>query len=164
MLTRSYRLPATFSIAFWLAAVTSSLATAQEVPECDLLVGSPDSCSPLVACMPGQGVYFIGRAIGWNTGVLGGYTSTGVACRGTWTTRNMLGLGEANFECDDGLSGTVYFYSIDGLTGTAEGSGLTNGLGRIHGWSGHNIAQFLDPETGHVDGALMCGPTPMLLS
>lgn len=160
MLACSYRTLTLFSIAFWLAFP----ATAQEIPACELRAGHSDSCAPLVACMPGEGVYFIGRAIGWNTGALGGYTSTNVACRGTWTTRNALGLGQARFECDDGLSGTVFFYSQDSLTGTAAGSGLTNHLSRVRGWSGHNIEQFLDAETGHLDGALMCGPTPMLLS
>lgn len=162
MLRVSYITSATLATA--ILGLCASAAAALDLPDCELRLGRADSCSPIVACMPGDGVYFVGRAVGWNSGTLAGETNTGVTCTGTWTVRNMVGLGQADFACDDGLEGSVIYYYQDSLTGTARGSGLTNRFGRVQGWSGHNIVPFLDARTGRVDGELMCGPEPMLLS
>lgn len=124
-------------------------------------IGSADACAPVVACFEETGVYFTGRAIGWDSGTLAGTTSAGATCTGDWVSRNSLGLGQAAFDCDDGTSGTAFFTYQDSLTGTATGHGLTNRFGRIRVWSGRNIVQFLRNETGEVDPELMCGERPI---
>lgn len=138
-------------------------APAMDLPDCQLIPGSPDSCSPIVACMPGEGTYLVGRAIGWDEGTLSGVTNTGVSCIGTWRVTG-LAVGLARFACDDGLEGRLVYYSQDGETGTTHGRGLISGFGQIEAWSGHNINQFLDATGRRVDGEAMCGATPMLLS
>ncbi|TVS00402.1 MAG: hypothetical protein EA407_14900 [Rhodobacteraceae bacterium] len=114
--------------------------------------------------MPGEGVYLVGRAIGWNEGTLEGVTNTGISCTGSWHIGQSLRLGFAVFACDDGLAGRLVYHYQHNETGTARGTGLISGFGRIRAWSGHNIRAFLDQSGARVDGELMCGETPMLLS
>lgn len=159
---------------FFLSVVTvcvasswAAVAAAQnlmDLPDCVLIPGSPDSCSPIAACMPGDGVYLVGRAVGWDFGTLGGITNTGVSCVGTWDTRGFGGVGRVSFECADGLTGRVIYYSRDNATGTAHGRGMTNALSQIEGWSGDYIEEFLRADSGQLDGELMCGKVPMPLS
>ncbi|WP_071798239.1 hypothetical protein [Natronohydrobacter thiooxidans] len=139
-------------------------AAALELPDCVSRPNDASSCSPVVACMPGDGVYLVGRAIGWNEGALEGVTNTGLSCSGTWRIGQSLRLGHAEFSCDDGLAGQMIYYYQDSATGTARGTGLISGFGRIRAWSGHNIRQFLDQSGARVEGEVMCGETPMLLS
>ncbi len=156
---RSYPTLAALTIAFWSAAPAAAL----DLPECELNPGSADSCSPVLACMPGDGVWFVGRAIGWDEGTLAGETNTGVQCTGDWAVGESFGFGRARFTCDDGMSGRLPYHYQDVETGTARGTGLISGFGRIRAWSGHNITEFLDRTTGRVDGEFMCGETPLLL-
>lgn len=160
---RSYRTLTVMAIALCSAAPLGAQSL-MDLPECTLIPGSPDSCAPIAACMPGDGVYLVGRAVGWDYGTLGGVTNTGVSCIGTWDTRGIGGVGRVSFECEDGLSGRVIYYSRDSLTGTAHGRGMTNALSQIEGWSGEFIEEFLRADTGQLDGGLMCGEVPMLLS
>jgi hypothetical protein len=127
-------------------------------------IGDPSSCSPVIACFEATGVYFVGRAIGWDRGTLAGTTSAGATCTGEWVSRNMLGVGQASFACDDGTSGTAFFTYQDGLTGTATGHGLSTPMGRLRVWSGDNIRQFLTDQTGEVDPQLFCGDVPIPMS
>jgi len=148
-----------------IAAISlmTQAAPALDLPDCPLIPGSPDSCSPIVACMPGEGTYLVGRAVGWDEGTLSGVTNTGTSCIGTWRVTG-LGVGLARFACDDGMEGRLVYYYQDGETGTTHGRGLVSGFGQLEAWSGHNIDQFLDASGRRVDGELMCGATPMLLS
>jgi hypothetical protein len=150
-----------FCLPFLAATLIAGSAWAQEVdPSCEIgaaEIGDRDACSPIVACFESYGVYFTGRAIGWNEGTLAGKTSDGAVCTGNWMSRNALGLGQATFACDDGTMGTAFFTYQDSLTGTATGHGLTDRLGRVRVWSGHNIRQFVINETGAIDPLLMCG-------
>jgi hypothetical protein len=149
-------------------ALIASAAAAQEMdPSCEIgtaEIGDRDACSPVVACFESYGVHFTGRAIGWNEGTLAGKTSAGAVCTGNWMSRNALGLGQAIFACDDGTTGTAFFTYQDSLTGTATGHGLTDRLGRIRVWSGHNIRQFVINDTGTVDPLLMCGDLAIPIS
>ena len=154
----SYPMAVLMTIAFCVRA------QALDLPECENLPGSPESCAPVVACMPGEGVYFVGRAVGWNEGILEGETNTGVTCTGHWAVSETLRFGRARFECDDGLAGRIVYYYQDSVTGTARGGGLITGFGRVQAWAGENIEPFLDRTRTRVDGELMCGETPMLLS
>ncbi len=153
-----------YSIAACLGVSVSAPAYALNLPDCVSRPYESDSCSPVVACMPGDGVYLVGRAIGWNEGTLAGMTNTGVACTGTWRVGQTLRLGHARFSCDDGLSGQMIYYYQDNETGTARGTGFVSGFGRIRAWSGQNIVEFLDASGQRVEGDVMCGETPMLLS
>ena len=83
------------------------------------------SCTRSFACFGDQGRWFAGRGIGRGTGVLDGMTSDGVTCEGVWTNSNAMGFGQADFDCADGTSGTVFYYLQDGYTGTATGAGKT---------------------------------------
>ena len=142
------------------AAQTLDRSCGIDAPE----IGDPLACSPVVACFEATGVYFIGRAIGWDRGTLAGTTSAGATCTGDWVSRNRLGVGQAGFACDDGTSGTVFFTYQDSLTGTATGQGLAAPLGRLRDWSGRNIRQILIAETGEIDPQLMCGDVPIPIS
>ncbi|TVP70416.1 MAG: hypothetical protein EA339_13085 [Rhodobacteraceae bacterium] len=142
----------------------SEAAQALDLPDCVSTPFSPESCVPVVACMPGDGVYLVGRALGWNEGTLEGVTNTGVACTGVWRVGDTLRLGHARFACEDGLAGQLVYHYQDPETGTARGTGLISGFGRIRAWSGHHIEDFLDRSGMRIDGDLMCGETPMLLS
>ena len=137
---------------------------ALDLPDCENRPYDSSSCSPIVACMPGEGVYLVGRAIGWNEGTLEGVTNTGTTCTGSWHIGQTLRLGHAEFACDDGVSGRLVYYYQHTETGTARGTGMVSGFGRIRAWSGHNIRDFLDSTGARVDGELMCGETPMLIS
>lgn len=139
-------------------------AHALDLPACETRPYSSESCSPVVACMPGEGVYLVGRAIGWNEGTLEGVTNTGTQCEGTWRVGATLRVGHAAFRCDDGLAGRLIYHYQDPETGTARGTGMISGLGLIRAWAGHNVRAFLDASGARVDGDLMCGETPMLLS
>lgn len=152
----------------WLYSIAATLlmagaASALDLPDCAAQPGSPDSCSPIVACMPGRDTYLVGRAVGWDAGTLSGVTNTGVSCTGTWRITG-VGLGVARFACDDGLAGRLVYTYQDSLTGTAAGRGFIDGFGRLEAWSGHNIRPFLDRSGRAVDGELMCGAAPMLIS
>jgi hypothetical protein len=161
MRKQSYKTRLQLATAFFVFAVHAMAEN--PFVGCENIPGDMSSCSPIVACMPADGVYFNGRALGWDRGALAGTTNTGVSCTGQWVSRNMFGLGQADFTCDDGLSGQVIFYYQDGEFGTTTGSGLTNALSRIRSWSGSNIEAFLT-ENGQLDGTLMCGEVPMYLS
>ena len=160
MIPCSYPTLAALTIAFWTAAHASAL----DLPDCDLAPGSAESCTPVLACMPGDGVWFVGRAVGWDRGTLSGVTNTGVSCTGEWVVGETIAFGRVRFSCDDGLAGRMIYFYQDNETGTARGTGLVSGFGRIRAWSGHNITRFLDRTTGRVDGDFMCGDAPLLLS
>ncbi len=125
-------------------------------PSCQIGAGSQDSCTPIVGCLGGTGVYFTGRAIGWDTGTFAIETSDQLLCNGTWKTQGTLGFGQAEFSCDDGRGGTALYTSQDSATGTTTGFGkLSDGTG-MRVWTGHNIAQFMINQSGDVDTGLEC--------
>ena len=124
---------------------------------CLVKPGQMDSCVPIVACLIGEDVYFVGQALGWNSGTFAGRTNAGFSCYGTWTARNIANVGQAELECDNGRTGGALFVSQDNMTGTATGHGtMSNGTG-LQMWSGRNIQQFIINQTGNVNARLMCG-------
>ena len=145
----------TFAIVTSLLA-TPSLAGPKVDPNCDQTYEGRATCAPLIACMGETGIYFTGRAIGWNSGTFAGETNAGFACFGEWTFKGLLGLGEAVIECDNGLTGVIYFTAQDAETGTAIGIGRLSNDTKVQMWSGHNIRQFLKNESGEVEPRLMC--------
>lgn len=131
---------------------------------CTLNSGSTQSCAPIVGCLGGTGVYFTGRAFGWNSGSLAIETSNQVSCHGTWTSRGVMGFGQAEFICDDGRTGVGLYTAQDAQTGTATGFGKMNDGTTLRVWTGHNIAQFMVNETGDVNTGLECYGVPVPIS
>lgn len=125
-------------------------------PACVYQEGSQSSCTHAVACIGGE-TLFVGGTVGWDQGILTGTLSTGAACTGTWNNANQL----VNFTCDDGQTGIVRYTLFDGSTGTAIGVGETISGRPVEAWSGLNIVDFVERETGRV--TLQCGVEELLL-
>ncbi len=149
----------TTAFSLWGAALG-----ALELPDCPLRPGSAESCAPVVACMPEEGVYLVGRAVGWDSGTLAGETNTGVTCTGAWSYGAGGGQAQVTFDCDDGLAGRALFIARDSETGTGEARGMTEDGSPVEAWAGRAILPFLDATGRRVDGELMCGAAPMPLS
>ena len=114
-------------------------------------------CSLNFACLGDQGRWYKGRGIGNGTGILEGMTSDGVACKGIWTNSNAMNVGQADFNCDDGTVGTVYYFLQDGYTGTAIGRGQTAKGEPIQAWSGEHVIEFLKKGSLSGQAQLQCG-------
>ncbi len=144
-----------------LAAILSTpqFAAASPVvdPGCQLRPGEPDNCVPVVGCIGDEGRYFVGEAVGWDAGTLAAETDDGLICSGRWQARTAIGAGQANFQCGDQLNGLVLFTYQDHVTGTTTGRGATNEGQGLRVWSGHNIRQYVEQQSGSVDAQLMCG-------
>ena len=132
-------------------------AAADPLPDCDGEPGSSAYCAPLVGCFERDGRHFVGRAIGRNAGTLAGVLSTGALCTGTWVSRIVIGVGQADLRCDDGTAARIWFTYQDGLTGTATGRGLTIRGAPVRARSGRNIRAFLGSGGCAVDPGLFCG-------
>ncbi len=123
------------------------------------------SCSRIVACIGDDGKWFNGRAFGRGAGVLEGQISNGATCKGRWVERNVLGLGQADVECDDGMTTTVLYTYQDAYTGTAIGNGRTNQGELVEVWSGQNVLAYFqneDPDNPVI--SLQCGLNSIPLS
>lgn len=130
---------------------------------CENRPGQSDNCVRVLACLGVHGVYFDGRAYGWDTGPVLGQTSTGVDCAGHWASGGLMGTGQAGLYCQDGLTARVIYYSQDPVTGTVIGSG-TDSAGRgIRVWSGDNVIKYLTPD-GRPSAELPCGAAPIPIS
>jgi predicted RecA/RadA family phage recombinase len=146
-----------------LVAATLTLSTTPLVaqmaldPACVLDPGAQTSCTHAIACIGGD-TLFVGGTTGWDSGTLTGDLSTGASCTGSWDSAENL----VRFECEDGQSGQVVYWSQDPETGTALGSGATLAGRPIEAWSGNNIADYVLRETGEV--TLQCGVTDVPLS
>lgn len=123
---------------------------------CRFGVGVSEGCVPFVGCVGEQGDFFVGRALGRTEGTLAVQTNSGILCSGDWVPRNFLGVGQANFSCDDGRIGVAYFTYQDPNTGTATGNGLMSDGSKLKVWSGNNIRQFLAIDPDNPEGNLTC--------
>lgn len=155
MIARQFYPLATVSASVFFA--TTAAAQMQIDPTCQMVPDSQDSCVPIVACIGGA-VTFVGGAYGWDTGSLKGTLSTGATCTGSWDSFER----RAEFQCDNGQSGTVRYIVQDGETGTAVGVGSTQTGQPIEAWSGDNIGAYIRRETGAV--TLQCGVTELPMS
>ena len=131
-------------------------AAAQDQMPCEV---TPDttSCSRVFACMGQSGRWFEGRAIGRGEGKLDGKTSDDAACTGSWTNANSLGVPQADFACDDGSKGSVFYYHQDEYTGTAIGRGLTEDGQAVEAWSGENVAEYFRRGSPTSEALMHCG-------
>ncbi|WP_461426397.1 hypothetical protein [Gymnodinialimonas sp.] len=134
----------------------SAMADMSLDPACIYQEGSQASCTHVVACIGGD-TLFVGGSVGWDAGVLTGSLSTGAQCTGVWDNARAV----ANFTCDDGQTGIVNYTVMDGRTGTALGQGTTIAGRNVEAWSGQNIAEYIERETGRV--TLQCGVEDLLL-
>ena len=131
---------------------------------CDM-TNDQASCSRVVACIGVEGTWFNGRAFGRGEGVLDGQLSTGAHCKGRWVEQNLVGLGQADVECDDGMTTTVLYTYQDAYTGTAIGHGRTNNDELVEVWSGQNVlAYFQNEDRDNPVITLHCGLTSIPLS
>ncbi len=144
-------------------------AQAQDVthaPACPM-TGDQANCVRVLACIGMEGLWFNGRAFGQGAGTVAGLLSDGAECVGRWKSRNVLGLGQADVTCDNGLQVTVYYYLQDSYTGTVLGNGRTNRGELVRAWSGDKVLEYLsDPD--HPEGEnrvfLPCGSEPIPIS
>ena len=139
---------------------------ATAAPAVDLCPVKEDNtnCSRILACFGDDGTWFHGRSIGRGTGVVGGVLSDGTICRGTWVSENSFGLGQADVECDDGVTVTVIFTVQDGLTGTVTGYGQTSDGRKVTALSGLHVLDYFSKETGLPNGVFRCGQTEIPIS
>ncbi len=145
-----------------IAAATTIFATTAHAemsldPTCIFDEGSQASCTHVVACIGGD-TLFVGGTTGWDAGTLAGVLSSGSACTGTWDNST----GRAQFSCDDAEEGEVIYTTVDDATGTGIGTGPTLSGRPIEAWSGHNIASYIERETGRV--TMQCGVEDVLVS
>ncbi|MEJ6397414.1 hypothetical protein [Yoonia sp. 208BN28-4] len=138
-----------------VAIFAASAANAQSQTSCAMTLDQ-SSCNRVVACVGDQGRWFNGRAFGRGSGTFAGVMNDGVTCSGTWKSRNILGMGQADVICDDGMEGRVFYTYQDEQTGTAVGSGITRDGQAIDIWSGNNVLAYLRAQTGEPVAALPC--------
>lgn len=150
------RLLPAFAMPTFALIATAFPAFCEEKLPCEV---TPDetSCSLNFACLGDQGRWYKGRGIGRGTGILDGVTSDGAKCTGTWTNSNAANVGQADFACDDGTTGTVYYFLQDGYTGTAIGKGVTSKGEPIQAWSGEHVIEFLKNGSPTAEARLQCG-------
>lgn len=130
-------------------------ADAQEATLCPL-TDDQSNCVRVLACIGTEGRWFHGRAFGRGEGSLAGEINDGTTCTGAWTSRNRFGLGQANVECDDGMSAAVFYTYQHEYTGTAIGAGVSKDGIAIKTWTGLNVLDYLEGATGKVN-VLPCG-------
>ncbi len=137
--------------------------TADEASLCPM-TDDQQNCVRVLACIGNQGRWFHGRSFGRGEGTLAGVISDGVACSGTWTSRNAVGLGQADVTCDDGMSVTVLYYYQDEYTGTALGKGVTNRDQPVQSWSGDHVIDYFRDGSPTDDAVMKCGAFDIPLS
>jgi hypothetical protein len=104
--------------------------------------GEADNCVRVLACVGDDGLWFDGRAVGWDRGTIAGELSDGSVCTGTW--RYTGGITSETFvSCDNGMEAAVLAIAQDLATGTTIGEGRTKGGRRISAWSGKYVMDFL---------------------
>ena len=116
--------------------------SAQSATHCPMTADDAN-CVRVVACIGDEGVWFNGRAFGRGEGKFSGATSDGLMCNGTWMSRNVFGLGQADVLCEDGRQGRVFYTYQDEYTGTAVGQGAMHSGEKIKIWSGTNVLEYL---------------------
>ena len=131
--------------------------------ECRAVPGDPDSCVRVLACVGDAGVYFDGKAKGWDEGSVSGQLSDGTVCQGHWDSRGPFNTGRSWLSCEGGLDVNVLYFSQDPQTGTVIGSGKVSDGRSVQVWSGKNVLKFLT-EDGAVSARLPCGGGDILIS
>ncbi|MGR3514226.1 MAG: hypothetical protein ACU0GG_15810 [Paracoccaceae bacterium] len=121
------------------------------------------NCSPLVACIEETGEYFRGASFGQDAGPFRADSVTGAVCTGTWQ-RTLLGIGIAEFTCDDGRLGSSVFNWFEPESGTAVGHGTFVDGAVARFWAGNNLERYFDEIDPEERQRMSCNPVDMLLS
>jgi len=122
------------------------------------------TCTPLVACVEETGEIFRGFTIGGDrSGPLVAQSVTGAICKGTWR-ETLLGIGLAQFTCDDGRAGTSAFTWFERETGTAVGKGDFVDGTTVRFWSGSNLKRYFEEVDPAEQQRMACEPADMILS
>lgn len=137
--------------ALWMATPAFS----QDVGVCQNVPFNAANCVQVLACIGDEGLWFDGRARGWDQGTVSGARSDDVLCKGTWDSNGPLGTGVGQMSCQDGVSVDVIYYNQDNITGTVIGRGLDSEGRVVQIWSGENVLQFLTAP-GAFGPALPC--------
>ena len=138
-------------------------AHAQSQTSCSM-TNDQENCNRVVACVGSEGLWFNGRAFGRGEGTFAGTLSDGTLCSGTWMSRNLLGLGQADVSCEGGREGRLFYTYQDSYTGPAIGQGLMNTGEAVKIWSGNNVLAYLRGDTGERIAILPCGDGVLLIS
>lgn len=104
--------------------------------------GTADNCVRVLACIGDEGLWFDGRAIGWNRGTIAGELSDGSICTGRWAYTGDI-ANETHVSCDNGMEAAVIAIAQDPETGTTIGEGTTADGARVTAWSGRYVTDFL---------------------
>ncbi|MEM7718678.1 MAG: hypothetical protein AAF222_05700 [Pseudomonadota bacterium] len=145
--------------AFFLASVLATPALGAGL-QCD---PGRMNCSPLVACIEESGEYFRGASFGQDAGPLQATSVTGAVCTGTWR-RTLMGIGIAEFTCDDGRVGSSVFNWFEPESGTAVGHGSFADGSVARFWAGNNLERYFREIDPLERERMACNPVDMLLS
>ena len=121
------------------------------------------NCTQVLACVGDDGLWFRGRAFGWDTGNVSGQVSDGTKCDGTWTSGGLFGTGFSSLECTDQTSVTVIYHQQDSKTGTVIGTGRFSDGRNVAVWTGRHVLTFLTNEKNGLP-MLPCGGDPIPIS
>ena len=122
------------------------------------------NCTRVLACIGTDGRWFHGRAFGRGAGTLTGRMDDGVQCSGVWIARNVVGVGQADVTCSDGMTVRVIYYYQDEETGTARGLGRSNRGAVVKAWSGNHVLDYFRNNAPDSRARLICGTTEIPLS
>lgn len=120
------------------------------------------NCSPMVACIEATGEMFSGASFGRDGGAFWARSMSGVLCEGVWR-RTLLGVGLAEFACDDGRTGQSAFTWFEAETGTAVGNGGFDDGAVARFWSGTNLEGYFQQVDPGERARMGCRPAEMLL-
>lgn len=141
-----------------MSALSGGAALA-EVAECD---PATVNCSPLVVCVEATGEILRGASFGSSSGPFAAASTSGVICEGSWR-RGFLGIGLADFACNDGRSGTSAFTWFEPESGTAVGSGRFSTGEEARFWAGNNLERYFREVAPEEKQRMACSPGDMLL-
>lgn len=126
-----------------------------------VLTECPDSCTRFLACIGDDGLWLNGRSRG--RGTVDGIVSDGRTCGGVWS-QDEAGASARVFCEGLGLMSARATYQ-DRYTGPTTGTGVSvDGKVGVTFWSGLNVQDLLDPETGERKGPPPCIPAEALVS
>lgn len=132
--------------------LTGLLTTTATAETCTL---ANDFCVPFVGCIEDGRGFFHGYSFGRKKGPLTAFTENGATCEGRWW-RNAIGVGKAEFSCENGLSGRASYTYFEPSSGTAFGKGRTNKGDRVRFWAGHRLLPHVLSDQKETDDILAC--------
>lgn len=146
--------------ALFEAAFSGLLGTAgvAEVPAC-----TSQGCSSFAACVPDTRELIVGTSFGRDSGPIYAKSDSGTFCTGDWR-RTVMGIGVAQFTCDDGRQGQAVYTWLDPDTGTATGTGRFNNGTLVRFWSGNDLARYFSSADPADLAVADCTPAELFMS